>query len=150
MEKLVFDYTHCDYPEFWKCNKPFEYESKEKFILDVIDNPKLLEIIGVANIYDFEIEEGTIYERDIYKYVNKYVLTLEEWFDKNKCPHCKKDILLSDIPFINLASYKPNGRVLTATQCCEKPIYLSAEIIYSVEIYNGNRTEDDWGIKFKK
>ncbi len=84
MEKLVFDYTYCDFPECWEWNTPFEYESKEKFILDVIDNPKLLDIIGITTVYDFEIEEGTIYEKDIYKYVDEYVLTLEEWFIKNK------------------------------------------------------------------
>ncbi len=69
---------------------------------------------------------------------------------KNKCPHCKKDIILSDIPFRNLESYNPNGRVLTATQCCEKPVYLNARIVYSVEIYDGDKTKDDWSIKFKK
>jgi hypothetical protein len=45
--KLVFDYTYCSEPECWEWNIPFEYESKEKFIFDVLDNPMLLNSIGM-------------------------------------------------------------------------------------------------------
>jgi|JI102314DRNA_FD_contig_31_1827864_length_710_multi_2_in_0_out_0_3 hypothetical protein len=68
---------------------------------------------------------------------------------KNKCPHCGKNLSISDVVFRNLESYNPNGRALTATECCGKSIYLKAKIVYSIEIYDGNKTEDDWGIKFK-
>ena len=84
MEKLVFDYTYCSEPECWEWNLPFEYESKEKFILDVLENPRILNEIGI-DVYEFEIEEKTIWERDYIKNIDECVLTLDEWFEKNKC-----------------------------------------------------------------
>lgn len=82
--KLVFDYTYCSEPECWEWNIPFEYESKDKFILDVLDNPKLLDTIGITTVSDFEIESGIIYQKDIYTGIDQFVLTLDEWFHKNK------------------------------------------------------------------
>lgn len=84
MKKLVFDYTYIDYPESWDWDLPFEYESKEKFIFDVLDNPKLLETIGITPIWDYMIEDSSIFEEDYIKNIDKYVLTLDEWFEKNK------------------------------------------------------------------
>jgi len=84
MEKLVFDYTYCDEPECWEWNIPFEYESKEKFIFDVIEDPMVLDRLGIVTVWPFEIEEGTIFKKDYVENVDQYVLTLDEWFDKNK------------------------------------------------------------------
>jgi hypothetical protein len=84
MEKLVFDYTYCSFPESWDWDIPFEYESKEKFIFDVLENPMILNNLGITTVYDFQIEEKTIFEEDYVKNVDKYVFTLEEWFEKNK------------------------------------------------------------------
>jgi len=84
MEKLVFDYTYCSEPECWEWNLPFEYKSKEKFILDVLENPRILNEIGI-DVYEFQIEEKTIWERDYIKNIDECVLTLDEWFEKNKC-----------------------------------------------------------------
>ena len=84
MEKLVFDYTHCDEPECWEWNKPFEYESKEKFIFDVLENPKVLDQMGIVDVYDYQIESGRIFEEEYYKNIDDYVLTLDEWFERNK------------------------------------------------------------------
>lgn len=84
MEKLVFDYTYCSEPECWEWNLPFEYESKEKFILDVLENPRILNEIGI-DVYEFQIEEKTIWKEDYIKNIDEYVLTLDEWFEKNKC-----------------------------------------------------------------
>jgi len=84
MEKLVFDYTYCSEPECWEWNIPFEYKSKEKFILDVLENPRILNEIGI-DVYEFQIEEKTIWERDYIKNIDECVLTLDEWFEKNKC-----------------------------------------------------------------
>ena len=83
MEKLVFDYTYCSEPECWEWNIPFEYESKEKFIFDVLENPMILNKIGIS-IYQFQIDGGTIFEEDYIKNIDEYVFTLDEWFDKNK------------------------------------------------------------------
>jgi hypothetical protein len=84
MEKLVFDYTYCSDPECWEWNIPFEYESKEKFILDVLENPMILDKLGITSVYQWEIEYGSIFEEDYVKNVDECVLTLEEWFYKNK------------------------------------------------------------------
>ena len=84
MEKLVFDYTYCSEPECWEWNIPFEYESKEKFIFDVLENPTILDKVGIVEVYQHQIDEKTIYEEEYVKNVDKYVLTLDEWFEKNK------------------------------------------------------------------
>jgi len=84
MEKLVFDYTYCSEPECWEWNVPFEYESKEKFIFDVIENPMILNKLGITSVYEFQIEEGTIFKEEYIKNIDEYVLTLDEWFKKNK------------------------------------------------------------------
>lgn len=83
MKKLVFDYTYCSEPECWEWNIPFEYESREKFILDVLDNPMLLNKIGIS-VYEYQIEERSIYEEEYIENLYKYVLTLDEWFERNK------------------------------------------------------------------
>jgi hypothetical protein len=84
MEKLVFDYTYCSEPECWEWNLPFEYKSKEKFIFDVLENPRILNEIGI-DVYEFQIEEKTIWKEDYIKNIDECVLTLDEWFEKNKC-----------------------------------------------------------------
>ena len=84
MEKLVFDFTYCSEPECWEWDIPFEYESKEKFIFDVLENPMILDKLGIISVYQFQIEEGTIFEEEYIKNIDEYVLTLDEWFDKNK------------------------------------------------------------------
>jgi hypothetical protein len=83
MEKLVFDYTYCSEPECWEWNIPFEYKSKEKFIFDVLENPLILNEIGIG-VYEYQIEEKTIWEEDYIKNIDEYILTLDEWFEKNK------------------------------------------------------------------
>jgi hypothetical protein len=84
MEKLVFDYTCCSEPECWEWNIPFVYESKEKFIFDVLDNPMILNKMGIVSVYDFQIENGSIFEKEYIQRIDEYVLTLDEWFEKNK------------------------------------------------------------------
>ena len=58
--KLVFDYTYCDFPECWEWNIPFEYESKEKFLSDVLYNPMMLNDFGIS-VHQFQVDNGTIY-----------------------------------------------------------------------------------------
>ena len=62
---------------------PFEYESKEKFIFDVLENPMLLNKLGIS-VHEYMIEDGDIYTEEWFKNMDEYVLTLDEWFDKNK------------------------------------------------------------------
>jgi hypothetical protein len=84
MEKLVFDYTYCSEPEFCEYNVPFEYKSKEKFIFDVLENPMILNDLGIISVYDFQVENGTIFEEEYMENIDDYILTLDEWFNKNK------------------------------------------------------------------
>ena len=86
MEKLVFDYTYHSFPESWDWDIPFEYESKDKFIIDVLNNPMILNKIGIT-VYQFNIEDGSIWEEDYLKNLDECVLSLEEWFKKNMIPH---------------------------------------------------------------
>jgi protein-tyrosine phosphatase len=83
MIKLVFDYTYCSEPECWEWNIPFEYKSKERFILDVLDNPLILNDMGII-VYEYQIEEKTIWKEDYIENIEHYVFTLDEWFEKNK------------------------------------------------------------------
>ena len=82
--KLVFDYTFCSEPECWEWDIPFEYESKEKFIFDVLENPMLLNKLGIS-VYEYMIEDGDIYTEEWFENMDEYVLTLDEWFERNKC-----------------------------------------------------------------
>lgn len=84
MEKLVFDFTYCSEPEAWDWDIPFEYESKEKFIFDVLENPMILNQLGCMTIFAYQIQLKTIFNEDYIKNLDKYVLTLDEWFDRNK------------------------------------------------------------------
>lgn len=83
MEKLVFDYTYCSEPECWEWNIPFEYESKEKFIFDVLKNPMILNKIGIS-VYEHQLEPKIESRLDYIINVDEYVFTLDEWFNKNK------------------------------------------------------------------
>ena len=83
MEKLVFDYTYCSEPECWEWNIPFEYESKEKFIFDVLENPMILNKIGIS-VYEHQLEPKIESRLDYITNVDEYVFTLDEWFNKNK------------------------------------------------------------------
>lgn len=83
MQKLVFDYTYCSEPECWEWNIPFEYESKEKFILDVLENPMILNKIGIT-VSEFQITDKSIFKEDYIDQIDRYVLTLDEWFERNK------------------------------------------------------------------
>jgi hypothetical protein len=84
MQKLVFDYTYCSEPESFEWNLPFEYESKEKFIFDVLENPMVLNKIGIEIVYQFMVDDKSVYKKDYIEDIDDYVLTLEEWFEKNK------------------------------------------------------------------
>lgn len=81
MERLVLDYTHCTEPECWNHDIPFEYESKEKFIFDVIKNPMLLNDV-IECVYEWQLEEKV--ENELLDNIDQYIFTLDEWFERNK------------------------------------------------------------------
>jgi hypothetical protein len=54
-----------------------------------LENPRILNEIGIG-VFEYQIEEKTIWKEDYIKNIDEYVLTLDEWFEKNKCkirPH---------------------------------------------------------------
>ena len=81
MQKLVLDYTYCSEPECWNHDIPFEYESKEKFIFDVMKNPMLLNSV-IECVYEWQIEEKV--ENELLDNIDEYIFTLDEWFERNK------------------------------------------------------------------
>ena len=81
MQKLVLDYTYCSEPECWEHDIPFEYESKEQFILDVIDDPMLLNSV-IQCVYEWQLEERQ--ENELLDNIDQYVFTIDEWFERNK------------------------------------------------------------------
>jgi hypothetical protein len=81
MEKLVLDYTYCSEPECWNHDIPFEYESKEKFIFDVIKNPMLLNQV-IECVYEWQLEDKV--ENELLDNIDQYIFTLDEWFETNK------------------------------------------------------------------
>jgi hypothetical protein len=83
MVKLVFDYTYCSEPDVYEWDIPFEYESKEKFIFDVLENPMILNKLGIT-VYESQITPKVREELDFITNVDECVFTLEEWFDRNK------------------------------------------------------------------
>lgn len=64
-----------------------------------------------------------------------------------KCPHCQKELVLGEIPELNMSRY--GNRVTVATECCGKGVVATPVQSYSVSIYNGDDLEDDWGTPFK-
>lgn len=49
----------------------------------------ILNTIGIT-VYQFMIDDKTIYEQDYIANIDAYVFTLEEWFEKNKVTINKK------------------------------------------------------------
>jgi hypothetical protein len=79
MTKLIIQYH---YSKEWTAEyvviKSFEYASKEQFILDLIDNPRLLASFQIWQPYEYEIPEGFAELMDEIE-----IYTLDEWFEKN-------------------------------------------------------------------
>ena len=90
MTKLVYHYKHCDASGCSQIIRTFEYESKEKFVSDVLKNPMILNNIGVqvsqfeVDIYKERLSIELDEEFEYFVNVNKYVFTLDEWFINNK------------------------------------------------------------------
>lgn len=55
----------------------------EKLVFDVIENPMVLNKIGIT-VYEFQLHPEIIEELDYITNIDKYVFTLDEWFNKNK------------------------------------------------------------------
>ena len=66
-----------------------------------------------------------------------------------KCPKCKKDLIIPRRAYLNLESYNVGGTILVASDCCESPFLIKMKISYVTTEYTRDKTEDDWGTKFK-
>lgn len=64
------------------------------------------------------------------------------------CPHCKGELRVPPRAENNVYHY--GGSALTVTDCCAKPVTVRRVVSYAIEAYDGNKTEDDWGVEFKK
>jgi hypothetical protein len=80
-QKLILQYFYSDSEDWvgdWEYILPFEYSSKEQFVLDVIDNHQLLQPFNLCSDWEFKqpkLIEALIEEIRIY--------TLDEWFEKS-------------------------------------------------------------------
>ena len=63
-----------------------------------------------------------------------------------KCPHCNKELDILARCYINVETYSPHKAIVT-TECCGKLINLERVLNFKITKYNGNNTEDDWGVK---
>jgi hypothetical protein len=64
-----------------------------------------------------------------------------------KCPHCEKELLINDVVYYNLETYR--GSVIATTNCCGKGVRVSDVVKIRVSTYVGDETEDSWGHPFK-
>lgn len=82
MQKLILQYWESEeHVGQWEHLKPFEYSSKDQFILDMIDNPGILRKF---EMYFEALEPGATAEQleDLLSEIEIY--TLDEWFIKNQ------------------------------------------------------------------
>lgn len=60
-----------------------------------------------------------------------------------KCPHCNNELRVPDYALNNADAY--HQMCLVRTKCCGGMVMVTPQRSYTIEPYNGNRTEDDWG-----
>ena len=66
-----------------------------------------------------------------------------------KCPNCKKQIIIPRRVYLNLDTYNVGGTALTISECCNTAFNVEMIISYKTTLYEGNKSEDDWGNKIK-
>ena len=86
---LVLVHHWCNEPESGVCIIPFEYESKEKFVFDILDKFKNKEWkeYGEGSYKSYEQVEvflGVGMNKFDIESIEHNIFTLDEWFDKNK------------------------------------------------------------------
>ena len=65
-----------------------------------------------------------------------------------KCPCCNKSLKLAPYVFYNVTKY--NKSAIATTECCGKLIKVYPHLSITVKPYEGNKTEDDWGVPQKQ
>jgi hypothetical protein len=63
-----------------------------------------------------------------------------------KCPHCNEECKIPVKAEHNVMGY--DCAVIVATECCGKGVRFSAVRSYKLSAYEGNKTNDDWGVEF--
>jgi len=90
MEKLVLVYHWGGEPCGGTDYIPFEYESKDKFVFDILEkykDHKWIYYNGSRSEFDSDavkIISEVFYTKGDFEYLENNVLTLEEWFNQNK------------------------------------------------------------------
>jgi hypothetical protein len=67
-----------------------------------------------------------------------------------KCNNCGGDIVIPQRVYRFLESYDVGGQKTVASECCQSAYTVRMNIKYETEVYTGKKSEDDWGVKFKK
>lgn len=69
-----------------------------------------------------------------------------------KCPNCKKEINLIPPAYRNLESYQigTGKSVLATSSCCNSAFKVYIKTSFQLELYDGDKTKDDWGNSIKK
>jgi hypothetical protein len=61
-----------------------------------------------------------------------------------RCPHCGEQLKTPDCVWYYADQYDSVTNV--TTECCGKMIVITPVRTYSIKIYKGSLTEDDWGV----
>ena len=66
----------------------------------------------------------------------------------NICPHCRKELDIPIVAFRNVETY--HNSVISISRCCNAAFRVSGTMVFSINEYKGNETEDNWGNKIRK
>lgn len=64
-----------------------------------------------------------------------------------KCPSCTNKLRVPDYALNNADTYHQS--CLVRAECCGRMVTIRPTRSYIVEIYSGERKEDDWGVNVK-
>jgi len=67
-----------------------------------------------------------------------------------ECKKCGKNVVIAENVYRNLESYKVGGSVLAASECCGAGFIVKMNVSYTTTPYEGDKTEDDWGVELIK
>ena len=63
------------------------------------------------------------------------------------CPHCGNELKVPERAYFNCDQYGTSAVV--ATECCGHGVRIQPVRSYRITVYDGNMTDDDWGVPFK-
>ena len=63
-----------------------------------------------------------------------------------QCPNCNKTVKMLPRVYINAETYNLNRPLLGHSECCGIGFNVKAVVHYEITPYEGEKTEDDWGV----